>query len=452
MRFARPLPNGTERRVGLHELFFSTTDRRGVITAGNSVFLSASHYTAQELIGAPHNIVRHPDMPAGAYRLMWDRLLAGRPMGAYVTNLAKDGSSYRVFATVTPLGDGFLSVRMAPATQLDAAADTLYAATLEQERALSVRGVLGRAEIAAEGAAHLERGLAGLGFTSYDDFMLAALPAEVAARGPLLTTAYARPHAGGPLADILRSAVAVNDELEHLLARLGLYQELISLLGPATDTVMQQARSLQHAVDAARTASAAVADRTPVLLNVARVMGHPMAAAVEALQQLSPELAALRHEVADLGFRIGLGRLHTEMMGAFAAEVIDGAAPISSLAELPRLCDAVQNGVLAMAEAAEQVNGSLATVSTQVHRAGDLLQEFRHFLGQWRILVLRHRQGGAVTDQLGPIDAQLDSMADQLYYLDALAQRCEASIAPVDRTAMEPHLHRVRSVLGRAPV
>jgi aerotaxis receptor len=173
-----------------------------------------------------------------------------------------------------------------------------------------------------------------------------------------------------------------------------------------------------------------------------------MASAVEALQQLSPDLAALRHEVADLGFRIGLARLYTEMVGAFAAEVIDGAAPVGSLAAVPRLCDAVHDGVIAMAAATEAVNASLAAVSGQIHRAGQLMHEFRRFLGQWRILVMRHRQGGAVGDHLGPIDAQLDAMADQLDYLDSLAQRCDASIAPVDREATELHLQRVRAVLG----
>ena len=71
------VPTGVERLIGPGELFFSTTDRRGVIRAGNSVFVRVSHYSLQELTGSPHSLVRHPDMPAGAYRLMWDRLLAG---------------------------------------------------------------------------------------------------------------------------------------------------------------------------------------------------------------------------------------------------------------------------------------------------------------------------------------------------------------------------------------
>src|SRR5664279_2239091 len=91
---ASVVPTGEEGLIGQDELFFSTTDRRGVIRAGNSVFVRVSHYSLEELIGSPHSLVRHPDMPAGAYRLMWDRLLAGRPMGAYVKNLAKDGSHY----------------------------------------------------------------------------------------------------------------------------------------------------------------------------------------------------------------------------------------------------------------------------------------------------------------------------------------------------------------------
>ncbi len=452
MRSESPAPTGEERYVRPDELFFSTTDRRGVIKTGNSVFMRISRFHAEELVGSPHSVVRHPGMPSGAFRLMWDRLLTGRPMAAYVNNLAKDGASYRVFATVTPLGDDFLSVRMAPGGPLAAAASALYSSVVAFERDLATHQRMSRPEIALAGAQQIERELARLGFADYDEFMLAALPGEVAARGELLTTTFARPHATGPLADILQTATQVNDQLEHLVYRLGGYRGLIDQLGPATATVYQQASSLSASVEAARAASTSVVDTSPVLLNVARVMGHPMASAVEALHGLTPELTALRHEVAELGFRIALARLHTEMVGAFAAEVIDGVAPVSSLAEIPRLCEAVRVGVLAMGHEIEEVNLSLGTVATRIREAGRLMSEFRHFLGQWRILVLRHRQSMALSDHLGPIDLQLDSMADQLDFLEQLAVQCQTSVAPFDRTALEPYLHRITRALGYSHV
>ncbi|MFV0287149.1 MAG: PAS domain-containing protein, partial [Demequina sp.] len=98
----------------MDQLFFSTTNKLGIIEQANSVFSQISRFSHEELVGKPHNLIRHPDMPQGAFRLMWDTLQAGEPFCAYVVNLAKDGSDYLVFATVTPLGDGYLSVRSRP--------------------------------------------------------------------------------------------------------------------------------------------------------------------------------------------------------------------------------------------------------------------------------------------------------------------------------------------------
>src|SRR5512135_1947802 len=153
---ATAVPNGVERFVGPDELFFSTTDAKGVIRSGNSVFARISHYSVAELVGTPHNVVRHPDMPAGAFRLVWDRLLAGRPAAAYVLNLAQDGAHYWVFATITPLGDGFLSVRMAPRSVLFEPAKALYTLVRQEELQRAERDRLPRAQVAAIGAASLE--------------------------------------------------------------------------------------------------------------------------------------------------------------------------------------------------------------------------------------------------------------------------------------------------------
>jgi hypothetical protein len=79
------------------------------------VFADVSGYSIEELVGSPHNMIRHPDMPAGVFRGIpadAGSLLSGRAMAAFVKNLAKDGSAYWVFATITPLDGGFLSVRM----------------------------------------------------------------------------------------------------------------------------------------------------------------------------------------------------------------------------------------------------------------------------------------------------------------------------------------------------
>ena len=106
--------DGNERRFGAEDLFFSTTDTKGVIRRTNRVFDSLSRYSPEELVGSPHNIIRHDDMPAGAFKLMWDELEQGRSSCVYVLNRAQDGRDYWVFATIAPLADGYLSVRVRP--------------------------------------------------------------------------------------------------------------------------------------------------------------------------------------------------------------------------------------------------------------------------------------------------------------------------------------------------
>lgn len=117
---ARPTPTGVERFLRDDELIVSKTDLQGRITYANSVFLRIAGYTEREVLGAPHSIVRHPDMPKCVFKLLWDTIADGREIFAYVKNMAKNGDHYWVFAHVTPSFDasgkivGYHSNRRAP--------------------------------------------------------------------------------------------------------------------------------------------------------------------------------------------------------------------------------------------------------------------------------------------------------------------------------------------------
>ncbi len=86
-------PTGVERTFDADELIVSKTDRKGVITYANEVFCRTSRYREEEIIGRPHNVVRHPDMPRALSRLLWDTISGGREIFAYVLNLAADGAA-----------------------------------------------------------------------------------------------------------------------------------------------------------------------------------------------------------------------------------------------------------------------------------------------------------------------------------------------------------------------
>ncbi|HEX9081418.1 MAG TPA: PAS domain-containing protein [Holophagaceae bacterium] len=140
MALPRPTPTVHERVLAENDFIVSKTDLKGFITYGNRIFIDISGYTERELLGAPHNILRHPDMPRAVFKLLWDSIQAGREINAYVKNLASDGSFYWVFANVTPAYDsrgalsGYYSVRRKPSTQGISVVSGLYRAMLDVER------------------------------------------------------------------------------------------------------------------------------------------------------------------------------------------------------------------------------------------------------------------------------------------------------------------------------
>ncbi len=125
-----PYPDG--------KLIVSRTDTAGVITHVNQAFVDMSGYTREELIGQPHYILRHPDMPKAAFKDLWDTVQSGKKWEGYVKNLRKDGGYYLVFASVVPnVRDGkivgYTSVRRKPSRQKMEAALRLYARMREKE-------------------------------------------------------------------------------------------------------------------------------------------------------------------------------------------------------------------------------------------------------------------------------------------------------------------------------
>ncbi len=113
------------------ETLVSTTDLKGRINYCNPAFILVSGYTREELLGQPHNMIRHPDMPEEAFRDMWSTIASGQPWSGMVKNRRKDGSFYWVKANVTPLMEndrpmGYMSVRTQPARADVQAAEQLY--------------------------------------------------------------------------------------------------------------------------------------------------------------------------------------------------------------------------------------------------------------------------------------------------------------------------------------
>ena len=85
------------------KLIISRTDLSGIITYVNDIFADISGYSEDELIGKPHSVIRHPDMPKSAFKDLWNTLKSGNEWEGYVKNLRKDNGYYWVFAKISPL-------------------------------------------------------------------------------------------------------------------------------------------------------------------------------------------------------------------------------------------------------------------------------------------------------------------------------------------------------------
>lgn len=196
-----------EARFGLEELFYSRTDLRGIIKAGNAVFQRVSGFGWDALLGAPHRIVRHPDTPKAVFSLLWRTIQRGEPVVAYVKNRTATGGYYWVLATVLPMADGYLSIRIKPTSPLFDSVRLEYAALVAQEQDEGLS--------AEDSAIRLAEQLKMLGFASYPSFMTHALLQEYGARDRTIKHEH-----GALLAEIEKvrtSLSAIGEEQELLL-------------------------------------------------------------------------------------------------------------------------------------------------------------------------------------------------------------------------------------------
>lgn len=156
-----------EITFGENDFIVSKTDLRGFITYGNALFIQMSGYNEEELLNQPHNILRHDDMPAVVFKLLWEQIAQGKEIFAYVKNRCKNGDFYWVFAHVTPSFDkdrkisNYHSVRRKPSQKALEIIKPLYATLLQKEKTGGI----------AASAAALNQILKDKGIT-YDEFIL----------------------------------------------------------------------------------------------------------------------------------------------------------------------------------------------------------------------------------------------------------------------------------------
>ncbi len=130
----------SEKKIGDNDFIISKTNKKGKIIYCNEIFTEMSGYNASDLIGANHNLIRHPDMPKITYKIAWDLIQKKKEFFGFVKNLMKDGGYYWVFAYITADLDSsgniisYTSVRRkSPQSAIDAIAP-VYKLLIDAER------------------------------------------------------------------------------------------------------------------------------------------------------------------------------------------------------------------------------------------------------------------------------------------------------------------------------
>jgi len=164
---SHPTPTDKEIKLSPKRYIVSKTDAKGIIEYGNDYFVEISGYSETELLGQPHSIVRHPDMPKIAFKLMWDRIKQGKNFLAVVKNLSKSGDYYWVVTEFEPKIDPITNEiishtafrKAAPQKAIDAMIP-IYAKLLEIEQSGGM-----------EASEKYLRGFLEENNTTYDDFV-----------------------------------------------------------------------------------------------------------------------------------------------------------------------------------------------------------------------------------------------------------------------------------------
>ncbi|MDX8409679.1 MAG: PAS domain-containing protein [Mariprofundales bacterium] len=153
MRVILPVTGKINDSMRDDEWICSKTDLKGIITYANDVFCRVAGFKTHELVGQPHNLVRHPDMPCIAFAWCWDTLGQGKEWRGQVKNRCKNGDTYWVDVTMTPQHDhenrvtGYFAVRRRMTVEKINEMDALYKTLADAEGSLEVRAKLTRAQI-----------------------------------------------------------------------------------------------------------------------------------------------------------------------------------------------------------------------------------------------------------------------------------------------------------------
>ena len=373
-----------ESKFDEKDIFFSTTDLKGIILSGNSVFYNVAKYSPEELIGSPHNIVRHPDMPKVVFKLLWEYIQNKKKIGAYVKNLAKDGSFYWVFALVLPIVDRdsgkikkYLSMRIKPTTRLKETVERLYKDILEIEKNKGVE--------AAE--SYLIYSLNKLGFESYDDFMYYALKEEVLSKKDVFKSEkiYLLPktHFEKKIYSLLKSARVINNIYDGIFFRINKFEDFGSILQEKSEVIFNltdkiRLISLNSSVESFKLGSKGAS--FSVLASEMRRNSEFGSKVIEDMRHTIGEISNILDELIH---SITISKLEILTVNQFLEETISKGKDTYTLQNMKNLLFLLNNAVEKDVELALKMRELLLKISEDIKKLKSLIKslEFLYING-----------------------------------------------------------------------
>lgn len=445
------------REFEVGELFFSTTDLKGRIQRANDVFERIAAYSWAELSNKPHNIIRHPDMPRIVFQILWDYIQSGRPVVAYVKNLAHDGRYYWVVALVTPAEGGYLSVRFKPTSPIRDKIEHLYKELRAIEAAIEDQSNDRKAAIAASREA-LGSSLRTLGFADYDEFMRHVLKAEMGSRETRLHFFTRRPaaqEAAARFGEADGSAILFDQlaaMLQTLFGDLDRYVEISQGVreksaGVADVSESLRVSALNGAIEADKLGAKAAGLRP--------VLDWLRSLSAEITRQGSLFSASLNELVAEVDlvvFDLTAAKLQIEMTAHFAHELTDNGAAARVASAESMIDGAVAILHASSCETVRRALGLLASIRDRLITLGAAQTRLVHSSHSLRPVYLTGRiemaegVGARLSSVFQDVAAQLSETASSLEELGKLladlsahlmrgiahGQQVEATIAEID--------------------
>lgn len=430
-----------ERDFQLHELFFSTTDSRGVICHGNEVFARVSGMTLEALMGSPHSIIRHPDMPRAVFRLFWDMLRSGKTIAAYVKNLAADGRYYWVLAVAMPIEDGYLSVRMKPSSDLLPVVQRLYNQMLAVERNIEVEP---KKRVAAMEASTelLHKQLQELGFATYEEFMLHALATELSSRHSKLAAErsnrtryehrsnyFQESREFDFLVPLLSSCRTLDGELKVAFDQLEKFKEMNVKLSKNSASVLRSAESIRSLAMNAKIAANMMGNRHSTLLVVADSLGAVSHNSQAVINELASRMQAVIAVLNQLMFDVAATKLQCEVSIQFLEELLGGDVHEMDAkleASLKTLFHQIVSRVTSVFVHLQSTEGRMLELQTQLERLerNNRTLRFVQFAGK--------KESSGETNGFGVVFQEVKSHIDATKRdCDSLSDSIQASLAQI---------------------